>query len=138
MEEIRILIVDDSRLIGERLRRLFEGIAQVASVDYECDLEVARIRIQTLRPAILVLDHHFPSGYGEDLLKSEGEQLKETHVIVYSAFGSMLNHAHYRGLGAHWIFDKSESPEALVTLVESIIRIRSKKVNHTNENGLVS
>lgn len=135
MQGIRILIVDDSKLIGDRLRRLMEGIARVTEIKCESNLDVARDCLESFHPDLLILDHHFPEGYGEDLLTSESHKLKDTHVIIYSAFGSMLNHARYRGLGAHWIFDKSESPEGLVTIVESIIRIRSKNVVAIKENG---
>ncbi len=135
MTGIRILIVDDSRLIAERLRRLLDGIDQVVEIQCEKDLDLAAARLIDYHPDLLILDHHFPEGYGEDLLRSEGARLKDTHVIVYSAFGSMLNHARYRGLGAHWIFDKSESPEELVTLVESIIHIRARKVSAMKEVG---
>lgn len=135
MDGIRILIVDDSRLISERLRRLLDSIEHVGEIRSEKNLEQAGECLAHYSPDLLILDHHFPEGYGEDLLRAEGARLKDTHVIVYSAFGSMLNHAHYRGLGAHWIFDKSESPEELVTLVESIIRIRSLKASAMKENG---
>ncbi len=127
----RIMIVDDSRVIGERLQRLLNSIPNIAMIEYEPDLDHASNRLRSYAPDILILDHHFPEGIGEDLLRMDGVMLEETHIIVYSAFGSLLNNAQYRSLGAHVIFDKNESPESLVALIESIIRIRLKRWKET-------
>ena len=123
----RVMIIDDSRLIGERLQCLLKSIEGIAMIEYQPDLAHAGNRLRTYAPDVLILDHHFPEGSGETLLQMEGIKLDNTHIVLYSAFGSLLNHARYRNLGADVIFDKSESPEALVTLIESILRIRLKQ-----------
>ncbi|MBE0643013.1 MAG: response regulator [Bacteroidetes bacterium] len=123
----RIMIVDDSLVVGERLQRLLLSVREIAAIEFEPSLQLAASRLVNFPPDILILDHHFHDGSGEDLLRTQRAQLENTHVIVYSAFGSLLNHARYRALGAKVIFDKSESPETLIAVVESIIRVRLKQ-----------
>jgi DNA-binding NarL/FixJ family response regulator len=131
MDGLHILIVDDSRLIGERLERLLKHLPEVERIDYVESPAAAIDRLSTNRPDLMILDHHFPEGSGEDLLTQGHARRDDPHVIIYSAFGSLLNHARYRELGAHAVIDKNESPEDLVKMVESIIRIRS---NHDMNN----
>lgn len=127
MRGMDILIVDDSRLIGERLIRLLNGSPAVQSVHFEDGLVSAAGYLENVSPDLLILDHHFPEGYGTELLEQTKDRLERTHIILYSAFGSLLNGSEYRNHGVHVMLDKSEAPEALISLVESIARIRNGK-----------
>lgn len=124
MQTVNILIADDSRLVGERLQKLLTGIPEVGAVHYLQTLASVSAYLEIVTPDLLILDHHFPDGLGEDLLRRHAETLSEAHVILYSAYGSLLNHSRYRSLGARLIFDKSDSPDELLHIIESVIRIR--------------
>ncbi|MBR9977708.1 MAG: response regulator [Bacteroidetes bacterium] len=125
MRGLDILIVDDSKLIGERLIRLLHGLPAARSVHLEDGLVSAAAYLENIAPDLLILDHHFPEGYGSELLERSKNRLEGTHIILYSAFGSLLNDSEYRNHGVHVVLDKSEAPEALISLVESIARIRN-------------
>ena len=127
MKLVNILIADDSPLVGERLQKLLTGIPGVGAVHYLQSLAAVSAYLEIVTPDLLILDHHFPDGLGEDLLLRHGHTLSDTHVILYSAYGSLLSHSRYRALGARLIFDKSESPDDLLHIVESVISIRVRR-----------
>lgn len=135
MQTVNILIADDSRLVGERLQKLLTGIPQVGAVHYLQTLASVSAYLEIVTPDLLILDHHFPDGLGEDLLRRHAETLSETHVILYSAYGSLLNHTRYRSLGARLIFDKSDSPDELRHIIESVIRIRVLRAGRLSVGG---
>ena len=104
---MKILLVEDSRILRERLRALIgaiRGAIVVAEADAEAD---ARERIDACRPDVVVLDLRLRAGSGLSVL----EYLKASHpdviVIVLTNYG----HAEYRAkclnLGADYFFDKS-------------------------------
>lgn len=127
MQTVNILIADDSQLVGERLQKLMMGIPGVGAVHYLQTLTSVSAYLEVVTPDLLILDHHFPDGLGEDLLLRHGNAFLDTHVILYSAYGSMLSHSRYRALGARLIFDKSESPDDLLHIVESVISLRVRR-----------
>lgn len=131
MPTIHILIVDDSPLVGERLRKLIGTIPAARAVQYLQSLDAASAHLRTVTPDIMILDHHFPDGSGDDLLVRHAESLRGTHVIMYSAYGNMLNQERYRALGVSIIFDKADSPEDLFRMIESVIRLRQRRLSRT-------
>jgi DNA-binding NarL/FixJ family response regulator len=134
MQTVNILIADDSRLVAERLRKLLTGIPGVGAVHNLHTLASVSAYLEIVTPDLLILDHHFPDGLGEDLLLRHGTTLSNTHIILYSAYGSLLSHSRYRALGARLIFDKSDSPDDLLHIVESVINIRVRRAEKTGAN----
>ena len=131
MPMMHILIVDDSPLVGERLQKLLASIPATRAVQYLQSLGAASAHLRTVTPDILILDHNFPDGSGDELLVRHADSLRGTHVIIYSAYGSMLNHERYRELGASIIFDKADSPEDLLGMIESVVRLRQRRLSRT-------
>ena len=114
---MKILLVEDSRILRERLRALIgaiRGAIVVAEADAEAD---ARERIDACRPDVVVLDLRLRAGSGLSVL----EYLKASHpdviVIVLTNYG----HAEYRAkclnLGADYFFDKSRDIDAFSGLL---------------------
>ena len=114
---MKILLVEDSRILRERLRALIgaiRGAIGVAEADAEAD---ARERIDACRPDVVVLDLRLRAGSGLSVL----EYLKASHpdviVIVLTNYG----HAEYRAkclnLGADYFFDKSRDIDAFSGLL---------------------
>ena len=114
---MKLLLVEDSRILRERLRALIgavHGAIVVAEADAEAD---ARERIDACRPDVVVLDLRLRDGSGLSVL----EYLKASHpdviVIVLTNYG----HAEYRAkclnLGADYFFDKSRDIDAFSGLL---------------------
>ena len=114
---MKLLLVEDSRILRERLRALIgavHGAIVVAEADAEAD---ARERIDACRPDVVVLDLRLRAGSGLSVL----EYLKASHpdviVIVLTNYG----HAEYRAkclnLGADYFFDKSRDIDAFSGLL---------------------
>lgn len=136
MSMMHILIVDDSPLVGERLRKLLGALPVTGAVQYLQSLDAASAHLGAVTPDILILDHNFPDGSGVDLLARHAETLRGTHVIIYSAYGNMLNQEQYRALGASIIFDKADSPEDLLGMIESVVRLRQRRLARVPARGV--
>jgi len=117
MGRMRVLIVEDSSLVCDRLRRLlsddFEVIGQTADVD------AAGEAIARLQPDAVILDLQLARGSGFTVLRDLRCSGSKALVIV------MTNHAqpYYRQAclaeGANYFIDKSAEFEAIPELLLS-------------------
>ncbi|UYZ60865.1 LytR/AlgR family response regulator transcription factor [Hymenobacter latericus] len=81
---MNILLVDDSRLARQELRRLLQRHPDVAVVGEAANADEATARLAELRPDVLLLDIHMPGRSGFELLADlEGAA---PHVIFTTAF----------------------------------------------------
>ncbi|MBR9974131.1 MAG: response regulator [Bacteroidetes bacterium] len=120
MMNISVLIIDDSRPVGIRLQRYLGGIPWIATIQYAESLQLAGVLVGEQKFDVIILDHHFPNGYGVDFLNAHGARFQDTAIVVYSAFGSGLNHTMYRELGVAAVIDKSSAPEELLATIEAL------------------
>jgi two-component system LytT family response regulator len=65
---MRALIVDDEPLARRELRRLLAALPSIQIVGEAGDIDEARERIESLKPAVVFLDIQMPGGTGFDLL----------------------------------------------------------------------
>lgn len=120
MKKVSILIVDDSRAVGMRLQRFLLGLPWITTIQYTESLQLAGQLVGEHTFDLIILDHHFPNGYGHEFLAEYGARFRDTAVVVYSAFGSILNHSTYRELGVAAVIDKSAEPEELLATIQAL------------------
>lgn len=82
---IRLVIAEDDAQIAEIQRRFIERMEQFDVVGIAHSLEEARDLVDVLEPELLLLDVHFPSGTGLDLLRELRAAKKRTDVILITA-----------------------------------------------------
>jgi DNA-binding NarL/FixJ family response regulator len=118
----RVLLVEDSQLVRERLAQLVSELPGFAVVGH-ADAEAAAIdHVERLRPDVLVLDIRLREGSGIEVLKYTKEHSPATQVIVLTNYAE----PQYRRLcldhGARHFLDKSgdfgQVREALADLAE--------------------
>lgn len=117
---MKVLLVEDSRILRERLRGLIReipGVQIVAEADAEAD---ARARIDLLHPEVIVLDLRLRSGSGLSVLDYVKAKQPDSIVIVLTNYGD----AEYRNkcinLGADYFFDKSRDIDTFIGVLAEL------------------
>lgn len=122
----RILIAEDEPFIVESLDFLLsrEGyeISSVSDGDMVCET------MQTIRPALLILDIMLPSANGFDILRRlrSMPETSKTPVLVLTAKGQESDRVRMQNLGADSFMTK---PFSNRTLVEEVHKLTGKNNN---------
>ncbi|MCO4784512.1 response regulator [Marinomonas atlantica] len=82
---IRVVIAEDDPQIAEIQKRFLERIDGFELVGIAHGLDEARDLIDVLKPELLLLDVHFPTGTGLDLLRDIRSEDSSTDVILITA-----------------------------------------------------
>jgi YesN/AraC family two-component response regulator len=110
---MRVLVVDDSRMVRRRMVALIAAIPAVTSVLQAADGAEGLALAFAERPDVLVVDVRMPRVNGFQVLSAlEGEDIAPVRIVV-------SNHAEYMThallLGATHFYDKTRQLAELVT-----------------------
>ncbi len=105
--EKRVLVVDDSTVIRERLNRILKDLGGVTVVGEAEDGREALEMVEDLRPDVVILDIRMGGGSGIEAL----ERIKSLDPAPVVAILTNYPYSQYRArcaaLGADFFFDKS-------------------------------
>jgi DNA-binding NarL/FixJ family response regulator len=119
---LRLLIVDDSDLIVQRLAPTLRQIAGVEIIGRARTAQEAAAAVRSLNPDVVILDIALPGGSGLDVLEGMTRDASNALVIV------LTNHpyAAYRKkcaeLGCSYFFDKSAEFEKVGEVLRRLIK----------------
>ncbi len=117
---MKLLIVEDSRPVSERLRAIMANLPGVQA-EVAGDLRQGTARFRELKPEMVILDVQLPDGSGLDLLETIKHERPATRVLMFS------NYALYRkrcvAEGADYFFDKPMDLESLTATVRRIAEV---------------
>ncbi len=91
LKKIRVLVVDDSRLFRNTLKKALEGDPAIEVVGMASDPYEARDKILELRPDVMTLDVQMPKMNGLEFLKKLMPQYPMPVVVVSSANGIVFD-----------------------------------------------
>lgn len=117
---MKLLLVEDSRILRERLRAMIgtiPGAEIIAEADAEAD---ARLRIDQLSPDLVVLDLRLRAGSGLSVLDYVKAKQPDIIVIVLTNYGDAEYRAKCLNLGADYFFDKSRDIDVFLRLVAEL------------------
>ena len=127
MNKYTVLLIDDSLLIGEKIKDMLAELPMVTltgqAVNHDQGLEM----IQQSRPDAVLLDIHLPGKSGMELLGRIKADFEGIQVIILTNYAD----GHYRQIcmqrGADYFLDKSTEFE----MVEQVLKhlILSKLIN---------
>lgn len=119
---MKILLVEDSRILRERLRGIISTIPLASLVAETDNADEARRLLDRHRPQVAVIDLRLRNGSGLSLLGHARAMHSATTLIVLTN----LAQAEYRTkcieLGAHYFFDKSKGIDAFTRLLADLCR----------------
>lgn len=113
-----VFIVDDSRLVRERLVDLLSEVPDVVIVGQAGAATEAIRAIQMARPKVVVLDISMPGGSGLLVLEEIKKSSPPPVVIMLTNFANDPYKQRCLGLGAEYFFDKSTEFDKVKEVLE--------------------
>jgi DNA-binding NarL/FixJ family response regulator len=118
---MRIVIVDDSVVIRQRLVRMLGELDGVEVVGQADDVPVAKELVEKLKPDVAILDIRMPSGSGADLVQELKQLRPAPKVIMLTNYPYPENRKKCMDLGADFFFDKSTEFQRVVGVLKSMV-----------------
>ena len=112
----RVLIVDDSEVIRQRLVSLISDIEGVELAGEAVDVQSAIRQWQSIKPDIVILDLRMPDGGGINVLREIKKQSHETVVAVLTNYPLVAYRKRCAEFGADFFFDKATEFEKVKTI----------------------
>ena len=112
----RVLIVDDSKVIRERLSSLISDTVGVELAGEAEDTQSAIHLWQSTKPDMVILDLRIPGGGGINVLSRIKKQSPETVVVILTNYPYVAYRKRCAELGADFFFDKSTEFEKVKSI----------------------
>lgn len=123
---MKVFIVDDSRVVVERLAGLLDEVPGALLVGQAGDVPEAVHGIQKMKPDALILDLHMPGGSGLDVLRA----IRTDHPDLYVVICTNYPHPEYREecltAGANLFLDKSTEFEMIPRILRELTQKEAK------------
>jgi DNA-binding response OmpR family regulator len=117
---MKIFIVEDSKLVIERLTRLFSDRPGQEVVGTSGGAHKALKAIETAHPDVVILDLRLQGGTGWDVLRTLKSRPVSPVVIMLTNFPSVLHRVKARQYGADYFLDKSEEFDKLGGILDGL------------------
>lgn len=118
MEKIKLLIVDDHRILVAGLKKLFENSATVQVTGVAFSGKECRSAIIKELPDVILLDINLPDASGTDLCKEIKSQHPEIKIVALSSFNEYAIVRRMLENGASGYVVKNAMPEEIKMSVE--------------------
>jgi two-component system response regulator DevR len=115
-----VFIVDDSRIVRERLIALLADVPQVKVVGEAGAAAEAIRQIRKLKPAVVVLDISMPGGTGLSVLQEIRRADAAATVIMLTNFAQEQYRQRCLAMGADYFFDKSTEFDQVRGVLEKL------------------
>lgn len=121
---MKILLVEDSRILRDRLRSIISAIPMASLVAETDNADDARYLLDQHRPEVAVIDLRLRGGSGLALIGHAKAMHSATTLIVLTNLAQAEYRARCIELGAHYFFDKSKGIGAFALLLAVLGRPR--------------
>jgi DNA-binding NarL/FixJ family response regulator len=105
---VKVLVVDDSKIVRERLKGMLSEVPKVEAIDEAKDQQEARELLGKLNPDVVITDIQMPDGSGIGLLrevKKKGKKLPMLIVLTNQSYPQYRKKC--LEAGVDFFFDKS-------------------------------
>src|SRR5512137_2500925 len=111
MQNLKLLIVDDSALMCTHLAQILSEIEGVEVVGTSFNAADAYRVIENDTPDVAILDINLPDGNGIDILKKIKEKCLTTKAIMFTHYPFPQYETQCSHLGAEYFFDKGRESD---------------------------
>lgn len=118
MRELRVVVVDDSVLIREYLKRALSRIRGCNLVGMACDGDEGLVMIRMLHPKVVLLDVSMPLKSGIEVLKELRQENTKVIVIMFTADCTPGLKEKCLQAGANYFVSKTEFKQLVDIFVE--------------------
>jgi len=119
--QMRVLIVDDSQVLRERLAGMLGRISGLSVVGLSQSFSEARQSIRELRPDLVILDLQLGDGSGIDILRETKLKDPSIRFIVFTNQSELQYRLRCEDLGADYFLCKSTEVKSLVAISERLV-----------------
>ena len=120
---MKLLIVDDSTVIRERLRTMINDIGNIEIAGEARNYKEAMEAISTTAPDIVILDINMPGKNGLDILLDIKLMVHPFIVIMMSNYSDFYYRNLCEKMGADYFFDKTTEFEKIPEVLSALERI---------------
>jgi DNA-binding NarL/FixJ family response regulator len=120
--EMKVLIVDDSKIVCNGLQKMLTGIPGVKISGQAFNGKDAITSISKLKPDVVILDIRLPDLSGIDVLIDIREKNLPTRVIMLTNYPYPQYRKKCEELGADYFFDKVTEIDELPDLIKELAK----------------
>ena len=124
---MRVLIVDDSKIVCERQQHMLMHIADVEIVGQAHNAPDAIQSISDAKPDVVILDIRLPGKSGIEVLKDIRDKKLPIRVIMLTNYPYPQYRKKCEELGADYFFDKVTEIENIPNLIEELAKDNKEK-----------
>jgi DNA-binding NarL/FixJ family response regulator len=118
---LKVLVVDDSAIVRERLISMLSELADVEVVGQAQDAHEAIEAISKLKPDVVILDIRMRRGSGIEVLETIKKDTPSTTVIMLTNYPYPQYRKKCMDAGANFFFDKSTEFEKIAEVLGQLI-----------------
>lgn len=119
--QMRVLIVDDSQVLRERLAGMLDKVNGLSVVGLSQSCSEARQSIRELRPDLVILDLQLGDGSGIEILRETKLKDPSIQFIVFTNQSELQYRLRCEDLGADYFLCKSTEVKSLVAISERLV-----------------
>lgn len=116
----RVLIVDDSLVLRERLVEMLAAVQGLEIVEPAQNASEAIRSFETLRPELVILDIQMPGGNGIEVLRQIKRESPQTKVAVFTNHAEPQYRKHCIELQADYFLSKSTDSNLLIKIGQEL------------------
>jgi len=132
---VKVLIVDDSKIVCNGLQQMLINIADVEIVGQAHNAPDAITSISESKPDVVILDIRLPGKSGIDVLKDIRAKKLPSRVIMLTNYPYPQYRKKCEDLGADYFFDKVTEIEKIPNVIEELAKDKPEKVKIEDKAG---
>lgn len=126
---MRVLIVDDSKLLRVRLAEMVEMLPGAEVVGRAKDFDEAVELIKRMKPQIVILDIKMPGRNGIDVLRIIKNKYPHMVTIMFTNYSEDEYRQKCQDIGADFFFDKTTEFQSVEDVLRELIAGDCKRDN---------
>jgi len=119
---MKILIVDDSKIVCDGLKQMLINIADVEIVDQAHNAADALRSISEANPDVVILDIRLPDKSGIDVLKDIRDKKLPIRVVMLTNYPYPQYRKKCEEMGADYFFDKVAEIDEIPRVIEELTK----------------
>lgn len=128
---MKVLVVDDSTLLRERLVSMISELPGIEAIGQAQDAPEAIYSIQELNPDVVILDIRLSEGNGIEILQKIKKENSAPMTIMFTNFPYPQYRKKCKEAGADFFFDKSTEFHKIPNVLKKIIQESQGKATKT-------
>jgi len=125
---MKVLIVDDSKIVCDGLQQILSNIEDVEIVGQAHNAKDALQSISDSKPDVVILDIRLPGLNGIDVLKNIRAKKLPSRVIMLTNYPYPQYRKKCEELGADYFFDKVTEIEEIPNVIKELAKDKSENI----------